>query len=272
VSRLSEAQLLPLSRGLSDRRWALLRAVAAMRLVTGGQLRRHFYAGLPSGSRLARLDLAYLFEQRILHRLERRIGGRRAGSESYVYALGSVGRRLLELEKGQGLPGGRSRYEPTVGFVTHALAVSEVWVGLHDYLRDSWTGRHDVEIDFQVERAAWRTYLDVLGARTTLKPDAELCITRQGYVEHSWIEVDLATERRHTLHGKLAAYVAYFHTGHEQARTGMFPLTVWLTTTSARVAVIDEVIAGFAPDDRRLFRVGHLSAASPLLLSLGGDE
>ena len=273
MSRVTHGQLLRLADELSPRRWTVLRAVGELRLVSGGQLRRRFYgeAGA-SAARLARLDLAALHEARILHRLERRIGGVRAGSSGFVYALGPVGRRLLELDAGEGLPYGRSRYEPTVGFVEHALAVSEVWVGLHEHLHGPVTGEREADFDFRVERRAWRSYLDAIGVSATLKPDAEVHLRRQRFEDRWWIEVDRATERRSTVRRKLAAYVAYFHTGQEQQRTGMFPLTAWLTTTEARAEVLREVIATFAPRDRRLFRVGLLSAAVPLLLSHGRNE
>lgn len=273
MSRLSHAQLVQLSRELSPRRRMLLRATEELRLVTGGQLRRRFYADAgSSAARLARLDLAALAEANILHRLDRRIGGVRAGSTGYVYALGAVGRRLLELERGEGLAYARTRYEPTVGFVDHALAVSEVWVGLHEHLHGPLTGEHDATIDFRVERSAWRVYRDAVGVPATLKPDAEVRLRRGGFEDRWWIEVDRATERRGTIHRKLAAYVAYFHTGEEQRRTQMFPLTAWLTTTEERIRVLEEVIGEFAPQDRRLFRVGLLSAATPLLLSHGRSE
>lgn len=269
MSRVSHAQLLRLGDELSERRWTLLRAVATLRLVTGGQLRRRFYGPGPSAARLARLDLAALHEQRILHRLERRIGGRRAGSTGFTYALDGIGQRLLELDRGNGLTRTAKRFEPTVGFVDHALAVSEVWVGLHEYLTDPWTGEPGTAVDFRGEPASWRTYRDGLGATAMLKPDVELRLTRGAYLDHLWIEVDRATEHPSALERKISSYIAYFQTGQEQAKTGVFPLTVWLTTTARRVAVIEEVIARCAPADRALFRVGHLSAAAPLLLSLG---
>jgi len=271
MTRVSETALLQLHDELPARRWAILKVVAELRLVTGGQLRRCLYPEpTASAARTARRDLAAMHQRGILHRLQRRIGGVRAGSASYVWALGPVGRRLLELDRGEGLPG-RSRYEPTVGFVTHALAVSQVWVDLHTHLRDPWIGEPEAKVDFRVERSAWRAYTDALGGQATLKPDAEVRLGRGDVEDLLWLEVDRATERRRRLHVKCAAVVAYFNTGIEQHRTGVFPLTVWLTTDEQRARVIGEVIAGFAPRDRRLFRVGLLSAAAPLLLSFGRD-
>lgn len=271
MSRLSHAQLVRLSHELSPRRWLLLRAVSELRLVTGSQLRRRYYAAGASGARLARLDLAALHEARVVHRLDRRIGGVRAGSTGFIYALGPIGRRLLELERGEGLSRG-NRHEPSVGFVDHALAVSEVWVGLHEHLHGALTGERQARIDFRVERAAWRHYADAYGAPATLKPDAEVRLRRAGFEDRWWLEVDRATERRSTIRRKLAAYVAYYRTGEEQAKSGIFPLTSWLTVSEARAQVLSEVVGELPPGERRLFRIGLLSAASPFLLSHGRNQ
>jgi hypothetical protein len=272
MSRRSHTQLVALAGSLSPRRWELLRAVEQVRLATGDQLTRRFYGSGSAAERLARLDLAYLYNHSILHRLERRIGGARAGSTGFIYALGPVGRRLLDYERGDGVTSGRSRYEPTVGFVQHALAVTEVWVGLHEYLTDSWTGERDAEFDFLVERNAWRSYPAEYGNVATLKPDAEVWLRRQDTEECFWLEVDRATERRATIRRKLDAYASYYRTGLEQAERDCFPLTVWLTTTPARARVLEELVAELPGGSRRLFKVGLLSAASPFLLSYGRVE
>lgn len=272
MNRLSHAQLLRLADKLSPRRWMLLRAVDELRLVSGGQLRRRFYVDGTSDGRQARKDLAALQAARILHRLERRIGGIQAGSSGFVYGLDGVGRRLLELERGEGAIRSDSRYEPSVGFVDHALAVSEIWVGLHEHLHGPLTGERDADLDFRVERSAWRDYVDGYGAAALLKPDAELRLRRAGFEDHWWLEIDRATERRSTIRRKLDAYVTYYRTGLEQQRSGIFPLTAWLTVSEARARVLSEVIGELPKGEQRLFRVGLLSAASPLLLSQGRSE
>lgn len=266
---LSQAGLLRLAEELSPRRWALLAAVAELRLVSGGQLRRRFYADGASDGRQARKDLATLHEARILHRLERRIGGIQAGSSGFVYGLDGVGRRLLELKRGEGSVRSDSRYEPSIGFVDHALAVSEIWVGLHEHLHGPLTAERDADLDFRVERAAWRDYLDAYGTPTLLKPDAELRLQRQGFEDRWWLEVDRATERRSTIARKLAAYAAYYGSGLEQQQRGIFPLVGWLTISETRASVLRQVVAELPRNEQRLFRVGLLSAASPFLLSQG---
>ncbi len=154
----------------------------------------------------------------------------------------------------------------------HALAVSEVWVGLHEHLHTGLTAERDAQFDFFVERQAWRSFMDGNGVAATLKPDAELRLRRQGFEDRWWLEVDRATERRSTIRRKLSVYVAYYRTGIEQERAGLFPLTAWLTVDEARAQVIRHVIGELAPGDQRLFRVGLLSTASPLLLSHGRTE
>lgn len=272
MSRLSHAQLVGLAGSLSERRWELLQAVQHVRLATGGQLRRRFYGEGSSAYRLARLDLAYLHDHGVLHRLERTIGGVSAGSTGFIYALGPVGRRLLAYRHGEGIDTGRSRYEPTVGFVEHALAVTEIWVGLHEHLKGRWTGERDASFEYRVEREAWREFPGQWGGLLTLKPDAELWLRRQDIEERIWTEVDRATERRSTIRRKLDAYLAYYRTGQEQAEHGFFPLTCWLTTTPERARVLEEVIGELPTRDRRLFKVGLLSAATPILLSQGRTE
>ena len=106
MKHVSYTQLTRLASELPPRRWELLRAVHRVRLATGGQLRRRFYGKGASAARLARCDLAALHELGILRRLERRIGGVRAGSTGFIYALGPVGLRLLEHASGEGVKQG----------------------------------------------------------------------------------------------------------------------------------------------------------------------
>ncbi len=57
-----------------------------------------------SAARIARRVLARLTELGVLARLERRIGGLRAGSSGYVYYLGPAGQRLVAYWQGQAYP------------------------------------------------------------------------------------------------------------------------------------------------------------------------
>jgi hypothetical protein len=69
--------------------------------------------------------LARLTRDRLLSRPQRRVGGVRAGSASYVYALGPIGRRLLEAD-------GRWRRftDPSPPFLDQMLAVADTRIAL----------------------------------------------------------------------------------------------------------------------------------------------
>jgi hypothetical protein len=276
MTRVSQSQLVLLSSQLSPRRQQLVGHVAKFRLASGDQLRRlvyptrdHSAKAEASTARAARLDLAALTHSNCLFRLERRIGGARAGSAGYVYALGAVGRRLVDLWAGHGAGSdlGRSRYEPSIGFQDHALAVTEAIVATSQGAAP--LGR---AITYRVERAAWRNYRGVGSQLLTLKPDAELAIQDGDFTDHWWLEIDRATERRSVLQRKLGSYLAYYRTGAEQQASGVFPLVAWLTVSEARAAVLREEIANLGEHEQRIFRVGLLAQASQLLLDDGGQR
>ena len=88
---------------MSGRDLAIIGQVADLRLMTGRQIEAvHFPAGehetATAAARAARRCLERLARHRILVRLDRRIGGVRAGSRSFVYALGPVGVALVGLD------------------------------------------------------------------------------------------------------------------------------------------------------------------------------
>jgi hypothetical protein len=84
---VTPARLAELAAGLTPQERILLGHVATMRLASVAQLQRlHGVAGAAAVRRFRRL-LARLTEKRLLGRLERRIGGVRAGSAGFVYRL-----------------------------------------------------------------------------------------------------------------------------------------------------------------------------------------
>src|SRR5207302_5513936 len=96
---LGRRGLTQLRQRLSERDLAILRSVADHRFLTARQVEAlHFadHATQLAAARVCRRVLARLIDQRLLARLQRRFGGVRAGSASFVYALGPVGGRLIE--------------------------------------------------------------------------------------------------------------------------------------------------------------------------------
>lgn len=159
---------------LGDRDVEILRSLGGLRLMTAGQIQRlHFAAGSPlTQARKARRVLERLFRLGLVGRLDRRIGGTRAGSAGYIYRLSARGLRLLDAA---GERGGRRRNyrEPSIRFQDHVLELSELCVQLHEA-----TSASDLEVvRFDAEPACWRSYADAGGGVIWLRPDAFVITT-----------------------------------------------------------------------------------------------
>lgn len=236
----------PVEGALSDRDLDVLRSVSDHRFLTAVQIEAlHFdrHSSKEAGARVCRRVLERLNSQRIIRRLQRRVGGVRAGSASFVYAVGPMGTRLLGHSK--------RTTEPSELFLDHTLAIGDVRVELHSAER---TGRISV-IDLQVEPAAWRRFTGSGGAPDIVRPDLYL-LTAAGEYEDAWfLEIDRGTESPAALSRKCHAYNRYWNSGQEQAQHGSFPLTVWVCETTERATRIQRLISGARNLNRDLFRV-----------------
>jgi hypothetical protein len=250
LSRVSSARLDLIASLLTPTERAVLKLVARTRLCSGAQLERlYWHEGSPaSRARQARRVLSQLADWRILDRLPRQVGGRRAGSRGFVYCLGPSGVRLLARESG-GRP--RRLEAPGDRYVGHILAATEQVVRLHEAGR-----RGTLElIEVQSEPACWRTFVGPFGARRVLKPDLFIRVGAGEY-EYRWaVEIDMATEARGTLHAKCWRYIEHHRTGSEQRTHGTYPRVVWATTTERRAEQLEQTIARLPEEARRLFTV-----------------
>lgn len=247
-ARLSSRGLTRLHEHLSDRDQDVIHSVASHRFLTGKQLARlHFqhHQSPATGERVCREALSRLTRHDVLRRLERRVGGVRAGSASYVYSLGSVGRRLV------GETIARRVSEPSANFLDHTLAIAET----HLALRDAATAGDFELMRIEIEPACWRSYIATSGARERVRPDLYV-ISARGDLEYCWfLEIDLATEHKPTLIRKCRQYEAYWRSGLEQQRTGTFPLVVWVAPDAKRACEIETALAAARSLNRELFRV-----------------
>jgi Replication-relaxation len=271
--RVSTARLLELGAGLSAQERELVKDLMRLRLASHRQLAVLLGLGQSevaptSAARQARRVLARLTEQRVLARLSRRIGGLRAGSSGFVYYLGPVGQRLVAYWNGEGLTRGRFRPEPGSRYVRHRLAVSALYVELRSSER---RGESEL-IEFQPEPDCWRSYLDGLGGRVLIKPDAFLRLGVGAYEERAFVEVDLATESRSVVARKLKAYWWYFQTGTEQAESGVFPRVLLFTNTDERKSALIEVCERLPAEAWQLFTVAKLGQALEVLVAGGQDS
>jgi len=243
---LTQARVTALERAMNARQRLLLDTVRLLRLVSAAQLLRLHYSGSASDRRLARSDLAWMAESQLLCRLDRRIGGVRAGSSGYVYALGVAGERVSHPERSRH----RSPRQPGQQFVAHTLAVSELYVGLR--------AAEGVVVElaqFEAEPTCWRSFAGPGGSRSVLKPDAYLLLVGAGSEYHWFAEVDCATENPARIRDKARVYVDYWQSGREQARRGVFPRTVFVVPDEHRRQVVVRALGELPAERWRLFAV-----------------
>lgn len=256
--RISRERLERQAAELTPRDRAMALMLARVKLATGSQLRRAtFEASTPAAERAARRELARLVRWRVVARLERRQGGLGRGSDSWTYALDVAGQRLVATGTCARRP-----HLPRPAMWAHALVGAEVYTRLAEVLR----GTDRTLRQWQGEPDSWRDFGGGYGERLRLKPDAALRVAGPGFEDVSFLEVDTGTQSRPVIRAKLAAYRRYAATGQEQAaRGGIFPLTVIITTTPARRAVLAALVAELPPETRMLFAVGLVGEAARLL-------
>jgi Replication-relaxation len=250
AERLSRRQADRVARSLSDRDRAILNSVSAHRFLTTAQVQRfHFadYLSPRSAARICRRVLHRLHELRVIEHLDRRVGGVRAGSASYVWRVGLIGDRLLRLDAAD-QPRAR-RKEPSLRHLEHCLAVAVSHLTLCDLAA---AGAIEL-LQVQTEPACWRTAAS-FGDRM-LKPDLFAVTAFGDYEDHWYIEIDRATESLPTLLKKCAQYEDYRRSGHAQASSGVFPLVVWIVPDQARATKLRAAIAASRSLDRDLYRI-----------------
>jgi Replication-relaxation len=243
---IDSTRLTHLTDEVTDREFDILRSLERLRLASGRQLERlHFR---PDVDRNRRRVLQSLSDRRLVARLDRTVGGKRSGSAGYVYSLDIAGRRLLSRLEGRAV---RRPSTPGASFVRHILAVSELYVQLVEAER-----RGETELlDFQAEPAAWRRYPGRGGGTAVCKPDAYVRLGSGEYEDSWFVEVDRGTENTSRLTGKLDAYRAYWSSGQEQARRGIFPRVLWLVPDDRRYQVVVDTCGRQPADSWALHRV-----------------
>lgn len=240
----------------------MLEFVSQVGVASARQLERLAFPKSEHGSgataaRRARRSLQRLSDKGLLDRLERRVGGVRAGSSSYLYQLGTKGRRRL----GQS---GRGRtWEPSHRFIDHCLAAAEVHVGLIEAQR---LGQLTM-LEVTHEPGTWRRFAGPHGAPLQLKPDLLVeCDLPSGWCLRWFVEIDRATEHLPTVLAKCLLYERYWHSGAETVRHEIFPRVLWSVPSATRAERIRAAIDADARVSRELFAVAT-SAQTVAVLS-----
>lgn len=222
---------------LSSRELAVLKDVERFRYMSARQIEAlHFFghATALTGARACRRVLERLTVAGALVRLERRIGGVRAGSASFVYALGAMGAKILHGETGSRI---RHR-EPSAEFLDHTLAVVQLVVDLRTMERSG-----DLEIvSVETEPACWRRFAAGLEGMVVLKPDLAVTLAVGDFEYHWFVEIDRATHSSSAVLRKCRVYQDYWTTGLEQSRTGLFPRVLFVTPNEKRASLLRRAI------------------------------
>lgn len=232
---------------LSDRDLLVMRFLADTGLATTDQLERLAFPASHgtqyTAARRARRTLARLVDQGQLSRLDRRVGGVRSGSTSYVYQLATGGRRSL------GLPRRGRTYEPGALFISHTLAAADVHVELLEAER-----RGDL-VDLNVEHEPTRRFATPSGIER-LTPDLLVEVTTADGWELRWfVEIDRGTEHLPTVLRKCRTYERYWRSGSEADHHEVFPRVLWSVPDKRRGRAIETAIVesrGLAGDLHRV--------------------
>lgn len=246
---------------LSGRDLAIIGQVAELRLMSARQIEAiHFAASEhdsnSAASRARQRVLGRLVRDRLLIRLERRIGGVRAGSAGFVFAVGPVGQRLLAAD------GSARRFqEPTSRFLDHTLATAQLIV---DVTSASRRGLLDILL-CQAEPRCWREFSGMSG-RQVLRPDALIAL---GVGEYEWrwfCEIDRGSESVPVVLRKCRLYHAYYQSGQEQAKhQGVFPTVCWIVPDAHRAERLRQAIDRDRHLPDRLFEVTTSEQAMTVL-------
>jgi hypothetical protein len=263
ASRTTWSRLARLDAALTTRDRAVLGSLAARRLATTNQIERlHFTASTPlADARACRRTLARLQGEGLITPLARRIGGVRSGSAGYVWSLGTAGQRLVT---GRGPSRGaviRRPWTPSLPFVSHRLAITELAVRLVEAERQ---GALEL-VNYVSEPDCWRRYTAPQGGLAHLRPDAS-AVMGDGQFEDAWfIEVDLGTESPQVLIRKRAAYLAYYRSGREQQATGVFPWVIYLVPDERRRRTVERALGRPRDGEPDLFVVARFDEAVAVL-------
>jgi hypothetical protein len=284
---MNTATLHRLRDQLNDRDIEILISLERFRLLSSRHIDQlHFegHANPVAAARAGNRTLQRLKELGLVQPLERRIGGVRRGSASYIWQLAATGEHYLRAIHGIAR---RRRYvEPGLAFVSHTLAVNDVAVEL---LRADHTTPGFGLDELVTEPTNWRSYLGPAGEARWLKPDLYVLSTiadpdesanRTGddsgaaasdgglFEDHVFLEIDLGTEHRPRIQAKCRAYAAYAATGAYQAEHGLFPAVTWLSPDPTRRQMLRAAIASTYGLPRELFQV--LSPSDYLRLATRG--
>jgi hypothetical protein len=266
VGRTGSQKLSLLKSSLSNRQLSILQALDQLKFSAARQIERLLYPLGENGftplsaARTSRRDLAELHRLQLVDRLDRRVGGLRAGSASFIYSLSPLGARVL------GHSTRRRSREPSLAHLDHVLEVAELVVRLYEEAR---SGAVEL-VGIETEPDCWRPVVGPNGSRLTLKPDLRVTLAVGEHELHWFVEIDRGSEHRPVLMRKCSVYLGAWRDGREQAVHGVFPRVLWVLPDAARVDVIISVIDALPGAPTGMFVTTTEDQAMPILMGEGG--
>jgi hypothetical protein len=262
AARLTAARLQRLAAELPNRYTLPLLHLSRARVLSGGQLDRLLRqpdTAPKAASRARQRAMTHLIGLGLVTRLDRRIGGVRAGSAGYVHVLTPAGYKLAAILTGQQLPGPVRRFRaPGPMFVAHALDIAEIYV----QLTESSHARGFRVATFVTEPATWWP----IGNGGHLRPDAYTALAVPTHRDVWWLEVDRDTESLPRLRDKFRDYLdhaTYNGTGPD----GAPPRVLFTTPSQERADAIRVAITNMANPDVAMFTVTTHKQAARLLVT-----
>lgn len=234
-----------------DRDRQILVTVARFGQASPANIREIHFHELASLTPMRR-TLSRMVQNKLLRRVERRmVGGSGAGSGQYVYALGSVGWRLMQRE---------GRYSPSRVVNYHTLAIIDAYTEIKRLENE---GRLQIDA-YEAEPDSWR---NIKGA--DLRPDLYVKVSEQFRARSIslWVEVDLGTERPRQIKEKLAGYWhAYQHA--DDSDLTVYPSVVFLAPDDARERELRHIInEGKNEEAKKLFITSTIGDFTSLIFS-----
>jgi len=252
LAKRTPAHRLPyIARSLSERDRDILASLDRFGFITTRQMQvLHFldHNSHVAAARATQRALLKLAQLGVTEHLQRRVGGVRAGSASFVWRIGPIGDALLRLDHDR--PRAR-RKEPSLRTLDHRLAAVDCVTSL---TIAASTGGFALE-SVETEPGSWRPFLGPGGVRAVLKPDLAVVTTTTDYEDRWFLEVDRATESLPTLLSKCLQYERYRRTGQEQHEHGVFPWVVWVMSSTASAERLQRAISSDRNLDDAIFKI-----------------
>lgn len=232
--RISARERRDIKESLSERDKAIVDSVKDCRLIATTQIQRlHFtnYSTPYLAARACRRSLQQLTKQKILTRRNRRIGGSRKGSVSFIYSLGIVGTRIISPLK---------RLHPYIAdpseyFIKHTLEISELYTNINEAHR---AGNFEL-LEVQTEPHCWRV---LPFTSRKLRPDMFIRVAKNDTECGYFIEIDRDTTHSPAISKKLQQYYRFFVSGVEQRTLGYFPQVLWIVPNLERQKELMKII------------------------------